>query len=154
MKKGIWIIVIIIILIGAVVIFSTKEKNVTIDITKLADDIMQNIKFEDEMNKANNNTIEKLYNINNEINQVVYMSSGATAEEIAIFEFADKEECKEAIEKANKRIEEQKQSFKAYMPKEMKKLEEAIINTKENYLMIFITDNQNGVQEILNKYIK
>lgn len=154
MKKRIWIIIIIIILIGAVVIFSTKEKNVTIDINKLSDDIMQNIKFEDEMNKVDKKTTEKLYTINNAINQVVYMSSGATAEEIAIFEFENKEECKEAMENANKRIEEQKESFKDYMPKEMKKLEESIINTKDKYLMIFVTDNQNGVQKILNKYIK
>ena len=154
MKKRIWIIIIIIILIGAVVIFSTKEKNVTIDINKLSDDIMQNIKFEDEMNKVDKKTTEKLYTINNAINQVVYMSSGATAEEIAIFEFENKEECKEAMENANKRIEEQKESFKDYMPKEMKKLEVSIINTKDKYLMIFVTDNQNGVQKILNKYIK
>lgn len=154
MKKRIWIIIIIIILIGAVVIFSTKEKNVTIDINKLSDDIMQNIKFEDEMNKVDKKTTEKLYTINNAINQVVYMSSGATAEEIAIFEFENKEECKGAMENANKRIEEQKESFKDYMPKEMKKLEESIISTKDKYLMIFVTDNQNGVQKILNKYIK
>ena len=154
MKKRIWLIIIIIILIGAVVIFSTKEKNVTIDINKLSDDIMQNIKFEDEMNKVDKKTTEKLYTINNAINQVVYMSSGATAEEIAIFEFENKEECKEAMENANKRIEEQKESFKDYMPKEMKKLEESIISTKDKYLMIFVTDNQNGVQKILNKYIK
>ena len=72
MKKRIWIIIIIIILIGAVVIFSTKEKNVTIDINKLSDDIMQNIKFEDEMNKVDKKTTEKLYTINNAINQVEY----------------------------------------------------------------------------------
>ena len=58
------------------------------------------------------------------------------------------------MENANKRIEEQKESFKDYMPKEMKKLEESIISTKDKYLMIFVTDNQNGVQKILNKYIK
>lgn len=154
--KKIWIaiIILIVLLISIVILFTNKEEKITIDINKLAEDIMENIKFEDELNKVDKSVVENLYDINNAISQEVYMSSGATAEEIALFEFANKEECKKELEKANKRIEEQKQNFKDYMPKEMKKLEDAIVISKNNYLIVCITDKQEEVKIILNRYIK
>ena len=152
--KKVWIIILIIVIIGAIAVFTNNNKNITIDINELSKEIIENIKFEDELNNADNETATKLYDINNFTSQAVYMSSGATAEEIAIFKFENKEECKIALEKANKRIEEQKQNFKDYMPKEMKKLENAIIKNKNNYLIVCITNNGEDVEKILNKYIK
>lgn len=154
--KKIWIVIIILIvlLISIVILFNNKEKEITIDINKLTEDIMENIKFEDELNKVDKSVVANLYDINNAISQEVYMSSGATAEEIALFEFANKEEGKKGLEKANKRIEEQKQNFKDYMPKEIKKLEDAIVISKNNYLIVCITDKQEEVKIILNRYIK
>lgn len=154
MKKEICIIILIVVIISGILLFTNRDKDITIDINKISKDIMENIKFEDELNKMDNNTVSKLYDINNATSQLVYMSSGATAEEIAIFEFKDKEECKIALEKANKRIEEQKENFKDYMPKEMKRLENAIIKNKNKYLIVCITNNQEKIEEILNKYIK
>lgn len=156
MKKEIWIIliVVIVLVISVIVMFNSRGKNITIDIETLANEILQNIEFEDEINKVDIGTVEKLYNINNAVSQIVYMSSGSTAEEIAIFEFENKEDCQMAVEKANKRIEEQKQSFRDYMPKEMKKLEDSIVESENNYLIVCITDNQGKIEEILDKYIK
>ena len=42
-------------------------------------DIIENIEFEDELNKTDNETASKLYDINNFTSQSVYMSSGATS---------------------------------------------------------------------------
>ena len=40
------------------------------------------------------------------------------------------------------------------MPKEMKKLENAIIKNKNKYLIVCVTNNQEKIEEILDKYIK
>jgi len=152
--KKIWIVILIIVVIGVIVVFTNDNKGITIDINELSKDIIENIEFEDELNKADNETASKLYDINNFTSQSVYMSSGATSEEIAIFEFEDKEACKVALEKANKRIEEQKQNFKDYMPKEMKKLENAMIKNKNQYLIVCITNHPEEVGKILSKYLR
>lgn len=152
--KKIWIVILIIVVIGVIVVFTNDNKGITIDINELSKDIIENIEFEDELNKADNETASKLYDINNFTSQSVYMSSGATSEEIAIFEFEDKEACKVALEKANKRIEEQKQNFKDYMPKEMKKLENAMIKNKNQYLIVCITNHPEEVGRILSKYLR
>ncbi len=152
--KKIWIVILIIVVIGVIVVFTNENKGITIDINELSKDIIENIEFEDELNKTDNETASKLYDINNFTSQSVYMSSGATSEEIAIFEFEDKEACKVALEKANKRIEEQKQNFKDYMPKEMKKLENAMIKNKNQYLIVCITNHPEEVGKILSKYLR
>ena len=152
--KKIWIVILIIVVIGVIVVFTNDNKGITIDINELSKDIIENIEFEDELNKTDNETASKLYDINNFTSQSVYMSSGATSEEIAIFEFEDKEACKVALEKANKRIEEQKQNFKDYMPKEMKKLENAMIKNKNQYLIVCITNHPEDVGRILSKYLR
>lgn len=152
--KKIWIVILIIVVIGVIVVFTNDNKGITIDINELSKDIIENIEFEDELNKADNETASKLYDINNFTSQSVYMSSGATSEEIAIFEFEGKEACKVALEKANKRIEEQKQNFKDYMPKEMKKLENAMIKNKNQYLIVCITNHPEEVGKILSKYLR
>lgn len=152
--KKIWIVILIIVVIGVIVVFTNDNKGITIDINDLSKDIIENIEFEDELNKVDNETASKLYDINDFTSQSVYMSSGATSEEIAIFEFEDKEVCKVALEKANKRIEEQKQNFKDYMPKEMKKLENAMIKNKNQYLIVCITNHPEEVGRILSKYLR
>lgn len=153
MKKYRYIMVIAVIIIIGIILFTNSKKDVKIEINKLAKEIIKNVNFEDEMNETDNGTIEKLYNINNAVSQKVYISSGATAEEIAIFEFENKNEVNDAFEKANNRIEEQKESFKNYAPKEMKKLEEALIIKKGRFLIVCVTED-NNVENIIEKYLK
>jgi len=40
------------------------------------------------------------------------------------------------------------------MPKEMKKIEDAIVVSKNKYLIVCIADNKDDIEKILNKYIK
>lgn len=143
-----------ILLVVVIPLFTNNDKEVQINIKEFANDIIENIEFEDELNIVDERIVAKLYDIDNALNEIVYMSSGATAEEIAIFEFKTKDDCKTAVNKAQFRIDNQKASFKDYMPKEMKKLDNAIILNKNNYLIICVTNNQEGVEEILDKYIK
>lgn len=143
-----------VILIVAGVLLVNGGKEVKIDIKEFANDIIENVDFEDELNVIDEKTVTMMYDIDNALNEVVYMGSGATAEEFAIFEFEDRQGSKEALEKAKVRIEDQKLSFKDYMPKEMKKLDNAILINKGNYLIVCVTDDQEGAEKILDKYIK
>lgn len=153
MKRKMWIIIFILVIIGFIFIFTINRKDITIDINKLANDILQDSEFEDELNKIDDDIVVKLYDIDNAVSQEVYMSSGATSEELAIFEFRNEDDCKKAVEKVNERIENQKQNFKDYMPKEMIKLDNVIIKKVNKYLIVCVTDNREDVEKILNRYI-
>lgn len=127
-----------------------SSKNINIE--QLSNELIDNLNFEDELIKIDDNTIKKIYNIDNFINSYVYISSGATAEEIAIFEFANENEAKENIPNVEERITIQKDSFASYIPKEVKKLDNAIVKQYSKYLIVCITDDDSA-QNIIKKYI-
>ena len=155
MRKKAYIIIIAVILIIAIAIFILKNTNkeITIDIDKLSEDIIKNVDFEDEMNITDAETVKRLYNIDNAISEKVYLSSGATAEEVAIFEFASRENAKEAVEKVNERIENQKSSYSGYAPKEVKRLEDAILIQKDKYIVFCVTEDKNA-QKLISEYME
>lgn len=116
-----------------------------------AEELLKNAGFEDELNPADKATVEKLYGIGNAKEAVVYLSSGATAEEIALFSFESEEDAKQAEELARARIQEQKESFESYIPKEVKKLDDAVIKRSGKYLAVCVADGKEA-GEILSKY--
>ena len=152
-KKAYIIIVVILIIAIAIFILKNMNKEITIDIDKLSENIIKNVDFEDEMNITDAETVRRLYNIDNAISEKVYLSSGATAEEVAIFEFENKENAKESVEKVNERIENQKSSYSGYVPKEVKRLEDAILIQKDKYIVFCVTEDKNA-QKLISEYME
>ena len=105
------------------------------------------------MNITDAQTVKRLYNIDNYNSEKVYLSSGATAEEVAIFEFQNKENAKEAVKKVKERIENQKSSYSGYAPKEVKRLEDAILIQKDKYIVFCVTEDENA-RKLISEYIE
>lgn len=132
----------------------TKAEEKTIDAQALAKDLTQKVAYADDLNQIPQETAEELYLIDTEENAYVYVSSGATAEEVAVFEFADGEKAAEAVEAANTRIQEQTDSFADYIPEEVEKLEQAIVKQSGRYLVVCITDDTEGAEDVMDSYFE
>ncbi|MEG0239922.1 DUF4358 domain-containing protein [Anaerorhabdus sp.] len=142
------------ILILSFLILGCSEKTtVKINMEALGNELIEKVGFEDELNKVNDiNTINMLYDIKDAKNTILYISSGATAEEIGIFEFENEDLAKEGLQKAKQRIENQKVNFDGYMPLEIKKLDDAIVKRIDNYVVLCVVDD-NEAEKIINKYV-
>lgn len=90
-----------------------------------------------------------LYGIDAAVQSSVYISSGATAEEIAVFEFETEEDCKEAVSLAEQRIEDQKEAFASYVPKEVKRLDGAVVKQYGRFLAVCVCDDGRKAEELL-----
>lgn len=95
------------------------------DAGEIGKKLAEALAFEDELTLADEDMAGMLYGIDTAVQSSVYISSGATAEEIAVFEFETEEDCKEAVSLAEQRIEDQKEAFASYVPKEVKRLDGA-----------------------------
>lgn len=127
-------------------------ENVSYNTADAADKLVQTIAFDDEMTEMPESMITKLYGIASDsiVSSKVYMSTGATAEEVAAFEAKDSNGAK-AIEAAVKaRIEKQKASFRDYIPEEMPKLESPVIITDGNYIFLCISNQNDKAKEIID----
>ncbi len=151
MKKAITLMVLAMVLMVAGC--SKKSETTTVNIENLANELMENVQFEDELSQVDSDMVEKLYNINNASSSYVYIGSGATAEEIAVFEFKDEESAKQGLDKANTRISEQKDSYATYIPEEVQRLDNAIVKQSGRYLVVCVSDDSKA-EDIISKYIK
>jgi len=141
------------ILIVSLMLTACGGDNQSVDLEKLAKELLADVTFTDELTEASGKQIVQLYNIENATAQFVYISSGATAEEIALFEFSSSEEADKALELAEQRIADQTTSFTNYVPLEVERLENAIVK-KVGSCVIVCVSGESQAETIIDDYIK
>lgn len=158
MKKIFLIIftIFLIIIIGIVVSINVfKENKITLDMQKLALDLINQSIFEDDLSEIDRDSIVKKYNFpNDKIKNIIsYMGSGATAEEILLLEVFNREDTGEILNIIKEKLEERKQDFQNYLPKEVFKLENYYLKSVNNYIILCISNDEKQAEKIINKYI-
>ena len=158
MKRISFIIIITLIIIVSIFLvinFNNKQNIIEIDIEELGKKISESGVFQDEIAKVDKEIVYKAYGFNdNLIKEIVsYQGSGATSEEILILQVNEKENLNEVKEMINNRIEERKEIFVSYLPKEVYKLENNIFRVYNNYIIMCISNDNEKVNEIINQII-
>lgn len=155
MKKNVIIIAIVVIIAIVIKIVAVNmDKNVNIDMQKLAEELNNEKIFEDNLSQIDRDTIIKRYNFNSEkiknINS--YVGTGATAEEILIIELVDKKDRNEIEKIIETKLEERKADFQTYLPEEVFKLENYNLESKGNYIILCVSNDYDKAKEIINKH--
>ncbi len=84
----------------------------------------------------------------------VYCSTGATAEEIAIFRCADAETAKEVELAAKARLESQSATYASYAPEVIPEIENAVVRVRGCYVACVISGDAALASSILDRYMK
>ena len=155
MKKNVIIIAIVVIIAIVIKMVAVNmDKNVNIDMQKLAEELNNEKIFEDNLSQIDRDTIIKRYNFNSEkiknINS--YVGTGATAEEILIIELVDKKDRNEIEKIIETKLEERKADFQTYLPEQVFKLENYNLESKGNYIILCVSNDYDKAKEIINKH--
>ena len=131
------------------------KKDVELDIDALASDLVSGIVFDDEMSIIDDGMIPMIYS-NGEVydDAVLYMGSGATAEEIAVFECENDTRAKGALEEAKSHIESQIISYEDYIPAEVQRLEQAVVRQAGRYVIVAVTGDPDEAEKIIDNHLK
>lgn len=158
MKKVLVVIgAIILIVVILVIVFMQKgEKNIQIDIEDLANKMAQSGFFEDKLEKVDDGVVLESYNFNSdEVEELVsYQGSGASSEEIVILKVRDKNNLGSIKDKINIRLQDRKEAFESYLPKEVGKIENSVFLTKGNYVILCISNDNTKINELIDSYLK
>ncbi|MBQ8970396.1 MAG: DUF4358 domain-containing protein [Lachnospiraceae bacterium] len=133
---------------------SENEGNAkTVDITSIAERLLNDITYEDELSEVDLETAGMFLSFGEASieNAAIYESSGATAEEIIALQCASEADAKKAEEALKQRVEEQKEAFEDYVPKELTKLSEAVIVTKGTVVVLSVSDSPSEAKAILEE---
>ena len=148
--KKVWLLCGIVLLALGVSACGTESK--TVDIGQLADELLAQVDFEDELTELGEDMIPALYGVEGASEQRVYMSSGATAEEVAVFKFASEQDAMDALAKIEQYIASRKDSFANYIPGEAARLDNAVIRQSGEYLALCVSEGSTA-GEIISRYM-
>ena len=159
MKKKVLIcisLIIILIIIGIIIFLNMKNENIQINIEELSEEIFKSESFEDELIKVDSEMVMNNYGFTNEeIKQLIsYQGSGATSEELVILQVKEKNNLNSVKEKINTRLEERKEAFESYLPEEVFKIENRVLEVRGNYVILGIAKDANKVVEVVEEYSK
>ena len=126
-----------------------------VDVTKVADRLLNEIKYDDKLAEAEKESLDVIYpglpKDKIKAMKIYVSSSGGTSEEIAAFEANDEETAKEIETKLKERVETQKTSFKNYVPEELKRLENALVIRKGNYVYLSVSGDPDKAKSIIEE---
>lgn len=104
--------------------------------------------LDSELIRSNYDTIsEDLYE-----SAVCYLSSGATANEVAIFTCKDAESASLVEAELSKRVDSRTKSYEDYNPEEAQKLKNAIIAKNGKYAVLVVTADNEEAASLIQKY--
>ena len=126
-----------------------------VDVTKIADRLLNEIKYDDKLAEAEKESLDVIYpglpKDKIKAMKIYVSSSGGTSEEIAAFEANDEDTAKEIETKLKERVEAQKTSFKNYVPEELKRLENALVIRKGNYVYLSVSGDPDKAKSIIEE---
>ncbi|MCI8633697.1 MAG: DUF4358 domain-containing protein [Lachnospiraceae bacterium] len=133
-----------------------SKEECQIDIEKLAQRLSSEISYEDHVTLSTEEMALLLYNLQaDQIKEAyLYLSAGATTEEIAVFECSDEKTAITVKKAAEQRIQQQKESVKTYNPKELQRLEQALVQTEGPYVIVSISGDPELAQQIVNEVME
>ena len=118
------------------------------DVTALLDSGV----FSETLEEVDHDILYGLYGLDSSLisDSVAYLSTGATAEELALFvlnEAMDTGTVKAACEK---RVADQIAAYESYGPAEVTKLEGAVISVRENTVLLVVGQDADTVQKAVD----
>ena len=120
-----------------------KDKD-PLSLDEIAEGVLEKVTFEDELAAVDAAMAPSLYAVGDFESARIYRGSGATAEEFAIFEAKDNADAEKINEALLAHIESQRTLYAGYMPKEVNRLDKAILLRSDRYVDLCVTDDENA----------
>lgn len=138
-----------------------KEKkettdNIEVNVSDLAEKLSTELTFEDSLSKLDNAVALKYYGIDETIVKdcAIYISTGATAEEIAVFEANSADDAETILAACRTRKDKQVTSYSDYKPSEVDRLEHFVMMREDKYVVFCVNDDVDKAQEIIDNTIQ
>ena len=127
-----------------------------IDTNALEKELVDSGLFFDKMSSVSGDMASGLFGIDESLleSSLLYFSTTATPEELAIFTAKDDASTKKIVEAVENRIENQKRSYASYAAEEVPKLENAVVKTHGRYVIYIVADKIDDADKIIDSYLK
>lgn len=124
-----------------------------INTNELASKLANEGKFAEKLSQVSEKMTEKRYAISEEDVEecVSYAGTNAVVDEVAVFKAKNADNVKSKVED---RINAQKESYKSYNPDELPKLDDCVIVTEGDCVILCVSEDSSSAKNIINEYTK
>lgn len=130
------------------------SKDITVDVEKLANELQSEAVTSDTLSSTASEMLSSIYFVDADqmAKGAAYMSSGATACEVAVIECKKASQTSEVEKLFKTRVTNQSDLFANYNAGEVSKLDKAIIKSSGKYTVLIVCDDTEKAEEILKEY--
>ncbi len=116
----------------------------------VADALNANLEFGEELEKSTADIAYSIYGIDSALctDAAFYSGSGATADEIAVFNCVDENAVNSVADAVEARLDYLHEGYSSYGPQEVPKIESAAVITEGNTVILCICNNAENVKDV------
>ncbi|MBU5625375.1 DUF4358 domain-containing protein [Oscillibacter sp. MSJ-2] len=144
-------------LLGAVILLLSAcgTQQITLDIQATADELAQSNLFGGDIFAIDSDIAATMYpDLPEGTSTAAYASSGASADEVAVFEARDEDGAKAILEQVQQRFSDRRESYADYMPDEAEKLKNAVARQSGVYVIAVVCADADSANEQVDGYLK
>ena len=139
---------------GMILLSACGSGTKTIDAAALASSLATDISYDDTLEKISDEDVSMYIEVPKDVKSYVYMGSGSTAEEVAVFEAPDKDTASTVKDNVQTYLDDQSDSFQDYIPEESKRIGNAVLEQKDQYVILCVSGDSEGAKGIIEKAFK
>ena len=140
---------------GMILLAGCGSTQKEIDAAALAKSLVSDITYDDQLEQINDEDISYSIDVPKGVDAIMYMGSGSTAEEVAVFTAPDEETARTTEENVQSFLDDQSDSFEKYIPEETKRISNAVLEKKGKYVVLCVCgEDSDKAKEIIEKAFK
>lgn len=153
-KKNIFLKLAAICSMASVLLGCGSSSPVSVDTAALTTSLTSDISYDNELSELSEDDITNYVTVEDGVKGVMYMSSGSTAEEVAVFTAPDEATASTMKNNVQEFLNDQKTSFEDYIPEEAQRIDDAVLVVKGNYVILCVSGDSDKAQEIIDNAFK
>ena len=123
----------------------------TVDTDALVQSLLNDVSYTQELTQLTEEQVENYITMEDEVEVVMYMGSGSTAEEFAVFTAKDADTALTMKANVEMFLDAQAASFEAYIPEEAKRVEDAVVVQNGNYVVFCVSDDAAKAESVIKE---
>lgn len=132
-----------------------KKAKETLDTGAFAATVLKKVSFDTKLEKMDDSVTQSMITTSSDKTKVeLYMGEGTSADELLIMTVNDESQLELEIENVQQHLTDMQQSFQDYLPKEAKKIDDAVILQSGKYIVACVCSDKDGAGSVIREQLK
>ncbi len=133
---------------------NSANEGKTIDVDKLIARILDRVTFEAELNPLEESVASGMIDVAEGTDLRIYMGNGTYSDELVVMTAPSESDAKQNQRKVENHLSEMQKQFEDYIPKEAKKIDNAVKVRCGCYVLVCVTNDSDTAKETIDAFFK